>query len=161
MFNGARTHPSWNGRKVNAFVVLGLALDLISLSHGDKPSYLTRRETDTDHWSFREWLSTTRLDRMAFLPPAPAEQDTDSLQLFESRVIDACVCSECTFIYTTNFKFFLKYWLGFSWLGIGVASLGPGGARAPPDFFKISIRQTSRSAVNNIRKSEIREKFCP
>ena len=40
-------------------------------------------------------------------------------------------------------------------LSIGVASLGPGGARAPPDFLKISITQTLRSAVNNTRKSEI------
>ena len=39
--------------------------------------------------------------------------------------------------------------------GIGVASLGPGGAGPPPRFFKISITQTSRPAVNNARKSEI------
>ena len=45
--------------------------------------------------------------------------------------------------------------------GIGVASLGPGGARAPPDFFENNNYLTSRSAVYNIKQSEIGEKFCP
>ena len=105
MYNGARTHPSWNGRKVNAFVALGLAIDLISLSCGETPSYLTLRATDSPHWTFREWLSTTRLDRMAFLPPSPVGQTSHNLQLFESRVIDACVCSDCA-LYTVQFSIF-------------------------------------------------------
>ena len=43
---------------------------------------------------------------------------------------------------------------------MGVASLGPGGARAPPDFFENYNYLTSRSAVYSTGKSEIGEKFC-
>ena len=39
-------------------------------------------------------------------------------------------------------------------IAIGVASLGPGGP-GPPDYFKITITQTSRSAVYNTGKSKI------
>ena len=53
---------------------------------------------------------------------------------------------------------FIKNWGGTN---IGVASLGPGGPGPPPDFLKITITQTSRSAVYNTGKSEIVEKFCP
>ena len=41
---------------------------------------------------------------------------------------------------------------------IGVASLGPGGP-PPPDFLKITITQTSRSAVYNTGKSEIGKNY--
>ena len=58
-------------------------------------------------------------------------------------------CSEdLNFFY---FGTFVRY------MYIGVASLGPGGARAPPDFLKITITQTSLSAVYNKGKSEIGE----
>ena len=48
---------------------------------------------------------------------------------------------------------FLTQSKGFYAIFIGVASLGPGGARAPPDFLQITITQTSRSAVYNTEKS--------
>lgn len=91
MFKAGRTHPKWNGHRINSFVSLALAFDLIALSRGEAPTYLTRRASDRQQWKFRDFLNTTRVDRMALLSPPPTPGKFDTSELFEKKIIDVCV----------------------------------------------------------------------